>query len=168
MATHKITGYAAMALGQKLVPFEYDPPELKEHDVRVDVTHCGLCYTDVHAIDDYYGITKFPFVPGHEIVGRVTELGPAVTGLKKGDRIGVGWQGRSCMKCEWCLHGEEQLCKDVVHNAVWDPYGGFSSSITVDSRFAHPIPSAMHPDSNHFPSSPLQTSLGPLAQSMNR
>jgi len=103
----KVTGYAAMALGQELVPFEYDPPELKEQDVRVEVTHCGLCYTDVHAIDDYFGITKFPFVPGHEIVGRVVELGPAVAGLRKGDRVGMGWQGRSCMKCEWCMRGEE-------------------------------------------------------------
>lgn len=142
-AAAKINGYAAMALGQKLVPFEYDPPVLKEHDVRVNVTHCGLCYTDVHAIEDYYGITKFPFVPGHEIVGRVTELGSAVTGLKKGDRIGIGWQGRSCMKCEWCQRGEEQLCKEVAHNGVWEPYGGFSSSISVDSRFAYSIPSSM-------------------------
>lgn len=140
----RITGYAAMAQGQKLVPFEYDPPELKEHDVRVEITHCGLCYTDVQAIDDYYGITKFPFVPGHEIVGRVTELGSAVTGLNRGDRVGLGWQGRSCMKCEWCLRGEEQLCKEVAHNGVWEPYGGFSSSISVDSRFTYFIPSAMH------------------------
>jgi len=139
-----VSGYAAMALGRELVPFEYDPPELKDHDVRVDITHCGLCYTDVHAIDDYYGITKFPFVPGHEIVGRVTELGSAVTGLKKGDRVGMGWQGRSCMKCEWCLRGDEHLCKAVAHNGVWEPFGGFSSSISVDSRFAHAIPSAMN------------------------
>ena len=132
-----------MALGQRLVPFEYDPPELKEHDVRVDITHCGLCYTDVHAIDDYFGITKFPFVPGHEIIGRVTELGSAVAGLRKGDRVGIGWQGRSCMKCEWCLRGDEHLCKEVVNNASWDPYGGFSSSISMDSRFVYSIPSAM-------------------------
>ncbi len=142
-ATHRVKGYAALKIGDRLVPFEYDPPELKEHDIRVDVTHCGLCYTDVHAIDDYFGITKFPFVPGHEIVGRVSELGSAVTGLRKGDRVGVGWQGRSCMKCEWCLRGEEQLCKEVAQNGVWEPYGGFSSSISVGSGFAYSIPSAM-------------------------
>ena len=141
--SHKITGFAAMTRGQPLLPFEYDPPDLKEHDVRIGVSHCGLCYTDVHAIDDYYGITTFPFVPGHEIVGHVTELGPAVSGLKKGDRVGAGWQGRSCMTCEWCQRGEEQMCKEVAHNGVWEPYGGFSSSISVDSRFVHPIPSAM-------------------------
>ncbi len=138
-----VSGYAAMARGQILEPFEYEPPELKEHDVRVEVTHCGLCYSDVHAIDDYFGITKFPFVPGHEIVGRVTELGPAATGLKVGDRVGTGWQGRSRGKCEWCQRGEEQLCEEVAHNGVWEPYGGFASSISVDSRFAYPIPSAM-------------------------
>ncbi len=142
-ASKKITGYAALACGQKLVPFEYDPPELAEHDVRIEVSHCGLCYTDVHAIDDFYGVTKFPFVPGHEIVGRVTELGPAVTGVKRGDRVGVGWQGRSCMKCEWCLRGDEQLCTAVAQNGVWEPYGGFSKSISVDSRFAYPIPNSM-------------------------
>lgn len=139
----KVSGYAAMALGQKLTQFEYDPPELKEHDVRLEVTHCGLCYTDVQAIEDYYGITKFPFVPGHEIVGRVAELGSAVTGLKSGDRVGVGWQGRSCMECEWCQRGEEQLCKEVAHNGVWEPYGGFASGISVDSRFTYPIPDGM-------------------------
>lgn len=132
-----------MAIGQKLVPFEYDPPELKEHDVRVDVTHCGLCYTDVHAIDDHFGITKFPFVPGHEIIGRVTELGPEVADLKKGDRVGMGWQGRSCRKCEWCLRGDEQLCTEVAHNGVWEPYGGLASSIAADSRFVYSIPSDM-------------------------
>jgi uncharacterized zinc-type alcohol dehydrogenase-like protein len=138
-----VSGYAAMTRGQRLERFEYEPPELKEHDVRLAVTHCGLCYSDVHAIDDYFEITKFPFVPGHEIVGHVTEVGPSVTGMKVGDRVGTGWQGRSCMKCEWCLQGEEQMCERVAHNGVWEPFGGFASSISVDSRFAYPIPSEM-------------------------
>ncbi len=132
-----------MAKGEELEPFTYEPPELDENDVRVSVTHCGLCYTDVHAIDDYFGITDFPFVPGHEVVGHVSDVGPAVTGLKKGDRVAIGWQGRSCMRCEWCLKGEEHLCKDVAENGSWTPYGGFSSSIGVDSRFAYPLPETM-------------------------
>ena len=129
-----------MAKGQELEPFTYEPPDLDENEVRVSVTHCGLCYTDVHAIDDYYDITEYPFVPGHEIVGHVSEVGPAVTGLRVGDRVGVGWQGRSCMKCEWCGRGEEQLCVDVVNNGSWTPYGGFSTSVKVDSGFAYPLP----------------------------
>lgn len=138
-----VRGYAAMARGRELEPFTYEPPKLDEHDVRVSVTHCGLCYTDVHGIDDLWGITPFPFVPGHEIVGHVSEVGPAVTDFKEGDRVGVGWQGRSCGRCEGCLGDEEHLCAEVAENAAWSPYGGFSTSFKVDSRFAYQLPEAM-------------------------
>jgi uncharacterized zinc-type alcohol dehydrogenase-like protein len=130
-------------VGQPLEPFKYAPPELREHDVRVSVTLCGVCHTDIHAVDNYYGLTIYPFVPGHEIVGYVSAVGPAVPGLKEGDRVGIGWQGRSCMQCEWCLKGEEQLCMDIVPSGIWVPYGGFSSSVVADSRFAYPLPPAM-------------------------
>ncbi len=138
-----LSGYAAMGVGQELVQFSYEPPELKDREVRVSITHCGLCYSDIFAVDDQYGITAFPFVPGHEIVGHVSEIGPSVSGLKDGDRVGIGWQGRSCMKCEWCLRGDEHLCEDVKKNGVWMPYGGFSSSVTADSRFAYALPPSM-------------------------
>ena len=143
MSSSKVLGYAAKAVGQPLEPFTFEPPKLGVHDVRVSVTHCGLCHTDIHAIDNYYGITTFPFVPGHEIVGYVSDVGHAVSDLKEGDRVGIGWQGRSCMKCEWCLQGEEQLCLDIVSSGTWVPFGGFSSSVLVDSRFAYPLPDAM-------------------------
>ena len=121
-----ISGYAARDLGATLEPLLFTkPPKPGDHDVRVSVTHCGVCHTDIHAIDDYYGITPFPFVPGHEIVGYVTAAGSAVTGLKKGDRVGIGWQGRSCGKCEWCLKGETQLCMEIENTTVMVPYGGF-------------------------------------------
>jgi uncharacterized zinc-type alcohol dehydrogenase-like protein len=119
------------------------PPKLGEYDIRVSVTHCGVCYTDIQGIDDYYGITDYPFVPGHEIVGYVSAVGSAAAVLKVGDRVGIGWQGRSCMQCEWCLQGQEQLCLDIVRSGTWVPYGGFSTSVVVDSRFAYPIPEAM-------------------------
>jgi len=135
-----VRGYAAKDAGQALEPFEYPAPVIGDHDIRVSVTHCGLCHTDIHAIDNYYGITDYPFVPGHEIVGIVTEVGPAATELKQGDRVGIGWQARSCGKCEWCLKGEEQLCMDIVPSGTWVPYGGFSSSVIVDGRFAYPLP----------------------------
>jgi uncharacterized zinc-type alcohol dehydrogenase-like protein len=145
MRLERVQGYAAKAAAQRLEPFDYDPAKLGEHDVRVSVTHCGVCYSDIQAIDDYYRITTYPFVPGHEIVGHVTEIGPAAIGLKIGDRVGIGWQARSCMRCEWCLKGEEHLCMDVDNNGVWFPHGGFSTSVTVDSRFAYPLPDAMPP-----------------------
>ena len=138
-----IHGHAAKAAGQRLEPFAYEQPPLGESEVRVSVTHCGVCYSDVQAIDDFYGITTYPFVPGHEIVGHVSELGPEATGLRKGERVAIGWQGRSCGKCEWCLRGDEQLCVDVEKNGVWFPHGGFSSSVVADSRFVYPAPDSM-------------------------
>ena len=143
MLTPTITGYAARETGGPLQPFTYEAPALGDQDVRVSVTHCGVCYSDVHAIDDRYSVFAFPLVPGHEIVGRVSEMGRAVSGLKVGDRVGIGWQGRSCMQCEWCLKGEEQLCLDVEKNGTWTPYGGFASSVAVDGRFAYPLPEGM-------------------------
>jgi len=136
-------GYVAKGVGERLEPFTFQAPELKEDEVRVSVTHCGLCHTDINAIDDWYGITKFPFVPGHEIVGYVSEIGAGVFDKKVGDRVGIGWQGRSCKECEWCLRGEEQLCYKIVRDATWRPYGGFSSSVVVDSSFAYRLPHAM-------------------------
>ncbi len=140
MTPSTILGYAAKAVGQPLEPFTYNPPKLGEHDVRVSVTHCGVCHTDVHAIDNYYGITTYPFVPGHEIVGYVSDAGPSVAGLKEGDRVGIGWQGRSCGKCQWCLQGETQLCMAIEDTTVMVPYGGFSSSVIADYRFVYPLP----------------------------
>lgn len=143
MSPTQVQGYAAMALGQSLERLEYPAPKLGEHDVRVSVSHCGLCFTDIHAIDDYYGITSFPFVPGHEIVGYVEARGGKVSGLEEGDRVGIGWQGRSCADCEWCAQGEEQLCQGIAEMGTWERHGGFASSVTVDGRFAYPLPPAM-------------------------
>lgn len=78
MSDSTALGYAARAEGQPLEPFTYESPKLGEHDVRVSVTHCGLCQSDIHAIDDYYGVTTYPFVPGHEIVGYVSAVGSAL------------------------------------------------------------------------------------------
>lgn len=146
MSGSTVFGYAAKAVGEPLEPFTYEAPQLGEHDVRVSVSHCGLCYTDVHGIDDYYNISTYPLVPGHEIVGFVTETGPAVVELKIGDRVGIGWQGRACWQCEYCRRGTEHLCVDIEHAATWDPYGGFATSVAVDSRFAYPLPAAMRPE----------------------
>lgn len=143
MSLPTVLGYAARAVGQPLEPYSFVPPELGEHDVRVSITHCGVCYTDIQGIHDHYGIVDFPFVPGHEIVGNVSAVGRAVSGLKEGDRVGIGWQGRACMQCEWCLQGEHQFCKDIDMCGTWKPYGGFSSSVVVDERFAYPLPAGM-------------------------
>jgi uncharacterized zinc-type alcohol dehydrogenase-like protein len=100
----------------------------------------------VHFIDNDVGFTTYPFVPGHEIVGNVSALGGKVTALKEGDRVGIGWQARSCRECEWCIRGEENLCPEILQSATWTPYGGFASAIVVDSRFAFPLPDNLEPE----------------------
>lgn len=147
MSDNQIQGYASLSVGQPCTSILYDPPKLGEFDVRISVTHCGVCHTDIQAIENYYGITTFPFVPGHEIVGTIEVLGSAVEGLKEGDRVGVGWQGRSCGKCEWCLKGETQLCMEIENTTVMVPYGGFSSSVVADSRFVYILPPQILPES---------------------
>ncbi len=82
-------------------------------------------------------------MPGHEIVGYIEAQASMVSALKEGDRVGIGWQGRSCTCCAWCTQGEEQLCQDIAEMGTWERHGGFASSVTVDGRFAHPLPAAM-------------------------
>jgi uncharacterized zinc-type alcohol dehydrogenase-like protein len=146
MSRSTVVGYSAQGPGGRLEPAPYEAPELKDNEIRVTVTHCGVCHTDIHAVDGDFGVFDFPMTPGHEIVGQVTELGAAVSGLKVGDRVGVGWQGRSCGKCEWCRAGDEHLCLQIADCGTWTPHGGFASSVVVDGRFAYPLPAEMPPE----------------------
>jgi len=84
-----ILGYTTRAVVQPLEPFTYESPKLGGHDARISVTQCGVCHTDIHAIDDYYGITTSPFVPGHEIVGYIATVSREASGLKEGGRVGI-------------------------------------------------------------------------------
>src|ERR1700683_4987390 len=94
--TVEIHGLAVHAAGAQLVPYKYEPGELKSNEVEVKITHCGVCRSDVHLIDNDWGISKYPFVPGHEIVGTVSAVGSAVADRKVGERVGIGWQADSC------------------------------------------------------------------------
>src|SRR5450756_2537029 len=97
-----IKSYAAPSQGAKLTPHVFDPGPLGNNEVEVAVTHCGICHSDIHLIDNDWGISSYPLVPGHEIVGTVTALGKSAKDLRVGQRVGIGWQAGSCMKCEWC------------------------------------------------------------------
>lgn len=143
MSGSKITGYAALKPGAQLTPFTYDVPPLKINEVRIDITHCGVCGSDLQAVDDVYSAFDFPFMPGHEVVGIITEVGSEVPISRIGERVGVGWQGRACGKCEMCLSGNINLCLDVVNNGTWTPYGGFATSIVVQQDFAYALPQDM-------------------------
>jgi uncharacterized zinc-type alcohol dehydrogenase-like protein len=122
-----------------LVPHEYEPAPLGPLDVEIAISHCGICHSDIHLIDDDWAMTKYPLVPGHEIVGTVWTAGADVANLTIGERVGVGWQAGSCFACEWCERGEENCCPKQVATCVERP-GGFADRIRLDSRFVYPIP----------------------------
>ena len=115
---------------------------LGSRDVLVRITHCSIARGDLQYIDDDWGDTRFPLVPGHEIVGMVEESGADVSELRNGDRVGIGYQQEACFVCSVCNQGIEQLCPDQKVIAV-DRYGGWAEHIVVDSRFAFRLPSTL-------------------------
>ncbi|PSN19419.1 alcohol dehydrogenase, partial [filamentous cyanobacterium CCP5] len=107
-----IKAYAAHEPGGRLEPFEYDPGELLPDQVEIEVDYCGICHSDLSMLDNDWGMTQYPFVPGHEVAGKVAAVGDQVKGLKIGQRVGLGWISRTCMHCEWCLSGNHNLCPE--------------------------------------------------------
>ncbi len=137
-----IKGYAATAPKKELVEFSYSPGELLPNEVEISITHCGICHSDLHLIDDDWDMSVYPFIPGHEIIGTVSELGSNVKHLKKGDRVGVGWQRSCCMHCRECLSGEDNLC--LLQTATCaNNHGGFADKIQINSDFVFLIPQAL-------------------------
>jgi uncharacterized zinc-type alcohol dehydrogenase-like protein len=138
----EIHGFAVHAAGAHLLPYKYDPGELQENEVEIKISHCGVCHSDVHLIDNDWGFSKYPFIPGHEIVGTVSATGSNVRNLNVGDRVGVGWQADSCGICEWCRQGDEHLCAKAQPTCV-GRNGGYADRIRVNSRFAIPVPAVL-------------------------
>lgn len=133
-----INASAVMHPGGVAQPFRYERA-IGTNDALVRVTHCSVARGDVQFIDNAWGDTRYPLVPGHEIVGVVDAVGAGVTGLAIGDRVGVGYQQRACLSCELCRDGYDQLCPDQQVIGV-HCYGGLADGIVVDSRFAFPLP----------------------------
>ncbi len=142
----EIHGLGVHAAGAQLLAYKYDPGALGANEVEIKISHCGVCHSDVHLIDNDWGISKYPFVPGHEIVGTVVSVGSAVRDRTVGERVGVGWQADSCGICEWCRQGLEHLCAKAQPTCV-GRNGGFADKIRVNSRFAVAVPAAL--DSEH-------------------
>ncbi len=138
----EIHGLAAHAAGAHLLPYKYDPGELQADEVEIKISHCGVCHSDIHLIDNDFGFSKYPFIPGHEIVGTVVALGSRVLDRTTGERVGVGWQSDSCGICEWCRQGDEHLCAKAQPTCV-GRNGGYADRIRVNSRFAIPVPEVL-------------------------
>ncbi len=135
--------YAAQAADQPLAPFVFERRVPGPNDVQIDIAYCGVCHSDMHIARNEWHNTLYPSVPGHEIVGRVTAVGNAVTGFKVGDLAGVGCMVDSCRSCASCQEGEEQYCEAGFTGTYNGPmfgggentYGGYSDHIVVDQKY---------------------------------
>ncbi len=133
-----VKAHAALEPRAELRAFTYESAPLAAHEVEIDVSHCGLCHSDIHLIDDSWNRSVFPLVPGHEIVGTVAAAG-VLSGWTPGQRVGVGWQRSACFACDLCDEGHENLCASQEATCVGH-HGGLAERINVDGRFVFPLP----------------------------
>ncbi len=145
--------YAASSAKAPLAPYRFERRDPREHDVVIDILYCGVCHSDVHTVRDEWGQGKYPIVPGHEIIGRVTAVGKGVTKFKVGDMAGVGCMVDSCRECASCKEDLEQFCEKgaTFTYASKDRHdgsatqGGYSSQVVVDEAFTLHISDKLDP-----------------------
>lgn len=148
-----VKAYAAKSATSGLAEHAIERRTLRDDDVAIDIEYCGVCHTDIHYVENDWGGTVYPVVPGHEIIGRVTEVGPKVSKYKPGDVVGVGCLVDSCRSCSACDEGLEQYClngmvptyngEDRHDGSI--TYGGYSERIVVSDRFVVKVPDALDP-----------------------
>ena len=140
--------FAAQSPTSGMAPRTIDRREPRPDDVAIEIDYCGVCHTDIHFAQNDWGITEYPVVPGHEIVGRVTAVGPEVKSFNVGDVVGVGCMVDSCRTCSACGAGLEQYCSEGMTSTYNGQdrhdhsitFGGYSERITVSERFVVRIP----------------------------
>jgi uncharacterized zinc-type alcohol dehydrogenase-like protein len=144
-------GFGTNAADMPLGPLSFNRRDVGGEDVRIEILFCGVCHSDLHYARNDWGFTTYPAVPGHEIVGRVAEIGRNVTGFKVGDHVGIGCLVDSCRTCPSCEEGLEQYCEKRptatyggTEKIIGGPtYGGYSNDIVVDQAFVLRIPDGM-------------------------
>ena len=145
--------YAAQSSQSAIEPFDIQRRVPRPDDVMIKIDYCGICHSDIHMAHNDWGMTQYPLVPGHEIIGTVTNVGDQVTRFKAGDRVGVGCLVDSCRRCSACGEGLEQYCQKGwvgTYNGVdlhdgTPTYGGYSENIVVSDRFVLSIPDRLDP-----------------------
>jgi alcohol/geraniol dehydrogenase (NADP+) len=138
-----IRAYAAQSAQGQLEAFEYDPGELGDEDLEIQVESCGICHSDLSMLDNEWGFTQYPFVPGHEIVGTIAAKGSRVHKLQLGQRVGLGWFASSCMTCEWCMSGGQNLCS-TAQGTIVGRHGGFADRVRAHQGWVLPLPSSLN------------------------
>ena len=145
------TAYAAQSKSAELAPFTFESRPLRPDDVAMEVLYCGVCHSDLHQVRNDWGGSIFPLVPGHEIIGRVTEVGAAVTRYKPGDAVAVGCMVDSCQHCRPCRLSEEQYCREgmTATYSAYDrvdgqvTYGGYSKHLVAREAFVLRVPDGL-------------------------
>src|SRR5215471_20161015 len=138
----ELKAYAASRPNGPLEPFSFDPGPLGPEEVEIKVSHCGLCHSDLSMLDNEWGMSQYPFVPGHEVAGTVVALGDAAKGLKLGQRVGLGWFSHSCLACHECLSGEQHLCA-TAQGTITGRHGGFADRVRAQWTWVRPLPDAL-------------------------
>jgi uncharacterized zinc-type alcohol dehydrogenase-like protein len=147
----KTVGYAAQSAKAPMAPFAFDRRALRANDVSMEILYCGVCHSDLHTARNDWGWTVYPAVPGHEIVGRVTEVGTDVSHYRVGDIVAVGCMVDSCLECDQCRKGEEQLCREGNTNTYngqdrvskENTLGGYSKHLVVREEFLLRVPQSL-------------------------
>ncbi len=141
-----IKAYAAHEPGAELKSFEYDPGPLGRDEVELEVASCGICHSDLSMLNNDWGMTSYPFVPGHEVIGTVRAVGPDVTHLREGDTAGLGWNARFCGTCACCMAGDHNMCGDRQDTIV-GRHGGFGEQVRAQAAAAVRLPDGLDPAS---------------------
>lgn len=137
-----VKAYAAFKSGELLQPYEYTLGDLGPEQVDVKVEYCGICHSDLSMINNDWGVSSYPLVPGHEIIGIVEAVGERVSTIKVGQRVGIGWFSGSCMYCSHCMSGDHNLCRKAEQTIV-GRHGGFSDRVRTSVEWAIPLPDAL-------------------------
>lgn len=138
----QIHALAAKTAKGKLEPFSYDPGPLGDEQVEIEVQYCGICHSDVSMLNNEWGMSQYPFVPGHEAAGKVVAAGPHVKNVKVGDTVGLGWNSSSCLHCYQCLKGDQNLCPHLEQTII-GRHGAFGTHVRCHWVWATPIPEGL-------------------------
>lgn len=138
-----IHAYAAHNQGGEFKPFEYEPGELGKDEVEIEVQFCGVCHSDLSMLNNDWQMTQYPFVPGHEIVGKVSKIGENVKSLEMGQSVGLGWFSQSCMVCQECMSGDHNLCSSA-QGIIVGRHGGFADKVRAHAGWVVPLPNGIN------------------------
>ena len=143
-----IKAYGAKSSDADLKEMTIERRDVTDRDVKIEISYCGVCHSDIHTVRNDWGGSKYPVVPGHEIIGRVVEVGSDVSNFKKGELVGVGCMVDSCRECSACKDDLEQFCEEGMVGTYngkdkhlgGHTFGGYSETIVVDKYYVLKVP----------------------------